>query len=41
MQRKRDAEKARRRQNMIREATRSGLSVREFCVLSVELRDSN
>ncbi len=31
MQRKQDAEKARRWQNMIREAARSGLSVREFC----------
>jgi hypothetical protein len=30
-QRKRDAEKARHWQNMIREAARSGLSVREFC----------
>jgi hypothetical protein len=31
MQRKRDAEKARYWQNMIREAARSGLSIREFC----------
>ncbi len=31
MKRKQDVEKARRWQNMIREAARSGLSVREFC----------
>jgi hypothetical protein len=31
MKRKQDAEKARHWQNMIREAARSGLSVREFC----------
>jgi hypothetical protein len=31
MKRKQDAEKARRWQNMIREAAQSGLSVREFC----------
>jgi transposase len=31
MKKKRDAEKARYWQNMIREAARSGLSIREFC----------
>jgi len=31
MKKRRDEEKARRWQNMIREAARSGLSVREFC----------
>jgi hypothetical protein len=31
MQRKRDVEKARRWQNIIHEAARSGLSIREFC----------
>jgi hypothetical protein len=31
MRKKQDVEKARRWQNMIREAVRSGLSVREFC----------
>ena len=31
MKRRQDAEKARHWQNMIREAARSGLSIREFC----------